>query len=65
MLSYILFKCANISSFFNQYAKNQYYNRFNDLTSTYINYYNFIAILLSMGVVAVIAAILKLKKNMD
>lgn len=63
LLTYILFQNMEISTFFNQYAKNQYYNRLANLTSMYVNYYNFITILLAMGISAVIAAILKLKQK--
>ena len=63
LLGYIMLKSADISSFFSDYASKQYFVKFDGLTSMYIDYVTFLAIIASAILVLIIGAILKLKNK--
>ena len=63
LLGYITLKSADISSFFSDYVSKQYFVRLDGLTSMYIDYVTFLAIIVSAILVLIIGAILKLKNK--
>lgn len=63
LLGYIMLKSADISSFFSDYVSRQYFVRLDGLTSMYIDYVTFLAIIVSAILVLIIGAILKLKNK--
>lgn len=66
LLGYIMLKSADILSFFSDYVANQSFTRLDNLTSMYVDYFTFLAIIASSIVVLIIGAILKMKnKNVN
>lgn len=66
VLMYIFLKSMDISSFFADYVKNQYFVRVESLTAQYINYTTFLSVIVAALLVVIIGAILKVKnKNIN
>lgn len=63
LILFIMFKTNSIVKFFNDYVKNGYYTYYNNMSSKFINFYMFIAIILIILLAAFIYLLMRWKKK--